>query len=70
MKRAAFYVSVSTVDQNPQTQLRDLREYAQRRGLSVALENEYVDHDSAGRRHAAPRPTACWWMPEDDISMC
>lgn len=35
MKRAAFYVRVSTVDQHPETQLRELREYAEHRGLSV-----------------------------------
>ena len=35
MKRAAFYVRVSTPDQHPETQLRELREYAQRRGLTT-----------------------------------
>jgi DNA invertase Pin-like site-specific DNA recombinase len=32
--RAAVYVRVSTADQQPETQLRELREYAQRRGRS------------------------------------
>ena len=39
MKRAASYVRVSTIDQPPETQLRELREYAQRRGLSVTPEH-------------------------------
>ena len=54
MKRVAFYVRVSTVDQNPQTQLRELREYAQRRGLSVAQEHEYVDHGFGGAKARRP----------------
>ena len=45
--RAALYARVSTVDkdQNPETQLRILREHAQARGWTVA--GEYVDHASA-----------------------
>ena len=54
MKRAAFYVRVSTVDQHPETQLRELREYAQRRGLSVAPEHEYVDHGFGGAKARRP----------------
>jgi len=54
MKRAAFYVRVSTVDQSPQTQLRDLREYAERRGLSVGQEHEYVDHGFGGSKARRP----------------
>jgi predicted site-specific integrase-resolvase len=44
MRRAAIYARVSTVDgrQDPETQLRQLREYAERRGFPVA--HEYVDH--------------------------
>ena len=33
MKRAALYMRVSTVDQNPATQLHDLRQLANQRGL-------------------------------------
>jgi DNA invertase Pin-like site-specific DNA recombinase len=46
MKRAAIYARVSTVDgkQDPETQLCQLREYAERRGFPVA--HEYVDHAS------------------------
>ena len=49
MKHAAIYARVSTVDgrQDPETQLRQLREYAERRGFPVA--HEYVDHASGAR---------------------
>jgi len=42
-KRVALYARVSTLDkgQNPETQLRPLREYAHRRGFQI--EGEYVD---------------------------
>ena len=45
--RAALYARVSTVDheQNPETQLRLLREHAAARGWDVT--HEYVDHASA-----------------------
>lgn len=54
MKIAAFYVRVSTVDQHPETQLRELREYAERRGLTVAQEHEYVDHGFGGAKARRP----------------
>ena len=54
MKRAAFYVRVSTVEQHPETQLRELREYVQRRGLTVAQEQEYVDHGIGGTKARRP----------------
>ena len=49
MRRAAIYARVSTVDgrQDPETQLRQLREYAERRGFLIA--HEYVDHASGSR---------------------
>src|SRR4051812_15793442 len=49
MKRAAIYARVSTIDrgQDPETQLRQLREYADRRGFS--LTREYVDHASGAK---------------------
>ncbi len=45
-KRVALYARVSTLDkgQDPETQLRPLREYAQHRGFVVAA--EYVDQAS------------------------
>jgi DNA invertase Pin-like site-specific DNA recombinase len=53
MKHAAIYARVSTVDrgQDPETQLRQLREYAGRRGFS--LTREYVDHASGTRNDQA-----------------
>ena len=49
MRRAVIYARVSTVDrgQDPETQLRQLREYADRR--CFALVEEYVDHASGSR---------------------
>lgn len=38
MKRAAIYVRVSTVDQNLETQLLDLRQMASQRGLEIVQE--------------------------------
>ena len=40
-KRAALYCRVSTVDQNPETQLLDLREFAKQRGFEIV--GEYTD---------------------------
>lgn len=49
MKRAAIYARVSTTDrgQDPETQLRPLREYAARRGFAIA--EEFVDQASGTR---------------------
>ena len=59
-KRVALYARVSTLDkgQDPETQLRPLREYAQRRGLTVV--EEYVDRASgmSEERMQYKRPTA------------
>jgi DNA invertase Pin-like site-specific DNA recombinase len=53
MRRAAIYARVSTVDgrQDPETQLRQLREYAERHGFPVA--HEYVDHASGAKNDRA-----------------
>lgn len=53
MKRAAIYARVSTVDrgQDPETQLRQLREYAGRRGFPVV--REFLDHASGSRNDRA-----------------
>src|SRR3954449_3956070 len=53
MRRAAIYARVSTTDrgQDPETQLRQLREYAERRGCSLA--HEYVDHASGAKNDRA-----------------
>src|ERR1019366_858204 len=41
MKRAALYSRVSTYDQNPQTQILDLRQMAAQRGYAIV--KEYTD---------------------------
>ena len=52
--RAAIYARVSTVanDQSPEMQLRELREYCDRRGWSVA--GEYVDAGISGAKDKRP----------------
>ncbi len=52
MKSAAIYARVSTTDQQPRTQLRELRAYAKRRGLRVI--DEFVDRES-GAKFSRPR---------------
>jgi hypothetical protein len=42
--RVAIYARVSTGEQSPDLQLRELRDYAERRGFVV--QREYVDHAS------------------------
>ena len=42
MKRAVLYVRVSSVDQNPEAQLLDLRQFAAQRGLQIV--ETYSDH--------------------------
>jgi DNA invertase Pin-like site-specific DNA recombinase len=44
MKRAALYLRVSTLDQNPETQLHDLRQMAAQRGYQIV--QEYTDRIS------------------------
>jgi DNA invertase Pin-like site-specific DNA recombinase len=52
--RVAIYARVSTGEQNPEPQLRELRDYAERRGFIV--HREYVDQASGDvrRRRRAP----------------
>jgi DNA invertase Pin-like site-specific DNA recombinase len=52
--RVAIYARVSTGEQSPELQLRELRDYAERRGFVV--HREYVDHASGEirRRRRAP----------------
>lgn len=52
--RAAIYARVSkaTGAQNPQMQLRELREYCVRRGWKLA--GEYVDHGVSGAKETRP----------------
>jgi DNA invertase Pin-like site-specific DNA recombinase len=51
MKRAALYMTVSTVDQYPETQLYDLRQMAAQRGFEIV--QEYTDRISGTK---AKRP--------------
>ena len=51
MKRAVFYVRVSTLDQHPETQLHDLQALAEPRGFQVV--QVYEDRSSGAR---ASRP--------------
>ncbi len=52
--QVAIYARVSTGEQNPELQLRELRDYAERRGFVV--HREYVDQASGDvrRRQRAP----------------
>jgi DNA invertase Pin-like site-specific DNA recombinase len=52
MKRAAVYCRVSTFEQNPQTQLLDIRQFAAQRGFEVVA--EYTDHGISGTRARRP----------------
>ncbi|AMY09608.1 DNA-invertase hin [Luteitalea pratensis] len=49
--RAALYARVSTLDQEPENQLLELRAYAALRGWQV---REYVDHGVSGARESRP----------------
>ena len=52
MKRTAVYVRVSTIDQHPETQLHDLRQFAAQRGLHIV--QEYTDHGFSGTKARRP----------------
>ena len=49
--RVALYARVSTSDQSPESQLRDLRQYATARGLEIV---EYVDTGFSGAKQNRP----------------
>jgi DNA invertase Pin-like site-specific DNA recombinase len=52
MKRAAIYLRVSTVDQHPETQGIELRQFAKQRGFEIV--HEYVDHGVSGTKVRRP----------------
>src|ERR1700723_978605 len=52
MKRAALYLRVSAVDQNPETQALDLRQFAVQRGLEIV--QTYTDHGVSGTKARRP----------------
>ena len=54
--RAALYGRVSTLDQNPESQLHDLRRYAEHRGWTIV--EELSTTASVARRIAAHPSTA------------
>ena len=52
MKKAALYIRVSTNDQDPTMQIKDLRRYAQQRGFEI--KKEYVDVGVSGTKVNRP----------------
>jgi DNA invertase Pin-like site-specific DNA recombinase len=52
MKRAALYLRVSTLDQHPETQAIELRQFAQQRGYDIV--DEYVDRGVSGTKVRRP----------------
>jgi DNA invertase Pin-like site-specific DNA recombinase len=52
MKRAALYIRVSTIDQNPETQALDLRLFAGQRGFQIV--ETYTDHGVSGTKACRP----------------
>ena len=52
MKRAVFYLRVSTLDQNPTSQLYDLQQLAAQRGFEIV--HQYTDHGISGTRARRP----------------
>jgi DNA invertase Pin-like site-specific DNA recombinase len=52
MKRACLYVRVSTLDQHPETQLHELRQFASQRGFEIV--DEYTDHGISGTKARRP----------------
>jgi DNA invertase Pin-like site-specific DNA recombinase len=52
MKRAALYLRVSTLDQHPETQGIELRQFAQQRGYEIV--EEFVDHGVSGSKVRRP----------------
>jgi DNA invertase Pin-like site-specific DNA recombinase len=52
MKRAALYLRVSTLDQHPETQGIELRQFARQRGYDIV--EEYVDHGVSGTKVRRP----------------
>ena len=50
--RVAIYARVSTLDQQPENQLAELRRYVDARGWAAAV--EYVDHGVSGAKDRRP----------------
>ena len=56
-RRVALYGRVSTLDQEPENQLVELRTYAEARGWPAT---EYVDRGVSGAKDRRPAWTGCW----------
>lgn len=52
MKRAALYIRVSTLDQHPEMQSHELRQFASQHGFEIA--DEYTDHGISGTKARRP----------------
>jgi len=52
LKRAVLYLRVSTVDQHPETQGLELRQFARQKGYEIV--EEYVDHGVSGTKVRRP----------------
>jgi DNA invertase Pin-like site-specific DNA recombinase len=52
MKRAVLYLRVSTLDQHPETQAQELRQFAAQRGYVIV--EEYLDHGVSGTKVRRP----------------
>jgi DNA invertase Pin-like site-specific DNA recombinase len=52
MKKAALYIRVSTLDQHPETQASELRQFAAQRGFHIV--EEYIDHGVSGTKVRRP----------------
>ena len=50
-QRAAVYARVSTLDQEPENQLAELRRYVEARGWTAT---EYIDHGVSGAKECRP----------------
>jgi hypothetical protein len=65
--KAAIYARVSTLDQEPENQLQELRRYLQARDWPAV---EYVDRGVSGRRTVAPPSISCSPMRGAGGSTC
>jgi DNA invertase Pin-like site-specific DNA recombinase len=64
--RVVLYARVSTISgQDPEMQLREMREYSARRGLEIV--DEYTDHGISGSRESRPQLNRLWPMPTAQV---
>ncbi len=69
MKRVALYSRVSTADQHPETQLHDLRQMAQQRGLAIVAEYSDTISGTKAKRPGLDRLLADAQRGKFDIVM-